>query len=701
MVKSLALSLHPVNRLFNALSAARSNRHRHFIHLDGEREPTEKIVNDFINLAEISEAIIITSPLQEQNQIRQYLGRDSELFVYYAHSGFDPNLFAAVAATVSGGGLILLLTPPLDQWALSPNPIHRRILVHPHSEDDLDNRYLKRLTIQLNRSNIESISAKSIAPLQSTIKPTEITAIPDTLEQAELIKRISRHLEEKKPHPILLTAERGRGKSAALGIIAAQLLKDGLRIVITAAHKKMLVNLYRHLNITLEKLSSEESPADNITFIAPDQILRQHPKFDLLIVDEAAALPISMLTQLINEQPHALLASTVHGYEGSGMGFLHRFTKVLDRKTPGWLALNLTTPIRWSLDDPAEKQINRLLLLDADTESVIKTDVIDIDNLQWQRLNRDELIINEQKLRQIYSLLVSAHYQTTPFDLYQILDGPNIQLYSLENDQQLLGVIVAAEEGQLKSDLCREILYGRRRPKGHLLPQTLIAHQGLDEAGGARYLRIIRIAVEPHYQRRRLGSHMLTQLREELKGEGYDLFGASCGATESLLIFWITNGFNPHYIGQQRGLSSGSYAVNLLSALSSRGSDILRRAKRQFSRHLQIHLQRNLCDLEAEITAILLAECDLNTAIDLNDYFRDIHLFSEGERQPETVIASLQQAAQHLLSGPLPDTDRVLLNGYLFQNRPFHDIEGCHGKREGTQRLRKLFFDYLSQFRKP
>ncbi|MCG7973391.1 MAG: DUF1726 domain-containing protein, partial [Candidatus Thiodiazotropha taylori] len=37
--------------------------------------------------------------------------------MYNAFSGFDPDAFGAVSGTLTGGGLLLLLTPSLDHWA--------------------------------------------------------------------------------------------------------------------------------------------------------------------------------------------------------------------------------------------------------------------------------------------------------------------------------------------------------------------------------------------------------------------------------------------------------------------------------------------------------------------------------------------------------------------------------------------------------
>ena len=60
-------------------------------------------------------------------------------------------------------------------------------------------------------------------------------------------------------------------------------------------------------------------------------------------------------------------------------------------------------------------------------------------------------------------------------------------------------------EGGFDRELAQQIYDGRRRPRGHLLPQTLSAHAGLGEAPRLRCARVIRIAVHPAVQKRGLG----------------------------------------------------------------------------------------------------------------------------------------------------------------------------------------------------
>src|SRR5690606_39452487 len=45
------------------------------------------------------------------------VGMELDALVFDACAGFDPDLFGAASGTVRGGGLVVLCTPPLAEWA--------------------------------------------------------------------------------------------------------------------------------------------------------------------------------------------------------------------------------------------------------------------------------------------------------------------------------------------------------------------------------------------------------------------------------------------------------------------------------------------------------------------------------------------------------------------------------------------------------
>ena len=72
---------------------------------------------------------------------------------------------------------------------------------------------------------------------------------------------------------------------------------------------------------------------------------------DLVVVDEAASLPVFMLTRILDKGVPIVFSTTLHGYEGAGMGFSIMFRKELKRRYQDWLEIELAQPVRWSSAD--------------------------------------------------------------------------------------------------------------------------------------------------------------------------------------------------------------------------------------------------------------------------------------------------------------------------------------------------------------
>lgn len=141
---------------------------------------------------------------------------------------------------------------------------------------------------------------------------------------------------------ISLTAGRGRGKSAALGISLASAIIYGFsNIFVTAPTPENLTSVFEFLFKGLDALNYKEqqdyeilsstNPEFNnavvrvnihrdhrqtIQYIRPQDYAKL-AQAELLIIDEAAAIPITIVKQLMG--PYlVLLSSTINGYEGTG-----------------------------------------------------------------------------------------------------------------------------------------------------------------------------------------------------------------------------------------------------------------------------------------------------------------------------------------------------------------------------------------------
>jgi tRNA(Met) cytidine acetyltransferase len=78
------------------------------------------------------------------SKVSRLLGQELQVLVIDAYDGFDPDAVGAAVGALVGGGLLLLLTPPLAQWRDYPDPQHARITVAPYGPEAVTGRLLQR-----------------------------------------------------------------------------------------------------------------------------------------------------------------------------------------------------------------------------------------------------------------------------------------------------------------------------------------------------------------------------------------------------------------------------------------------------------------------------------------------------------------------------------------------------------------------------
>ena len=242
-----------------------------------------------------------------QSALRQYLGTECDLLVFDALDGFDPDAFGAACGLLVGGGWFFLLTPDIDRWPGAPDAQKKNLAVYPRDAGEVGGRYIQRLIsvmasdgacrVLRQGDRLLSMDAPAITGIQA---PAEGM----TPDQRAAVAEIEKTAAGGKP--LVLAADRGRGKSAALGFgIAALLTRRRLRIIVTAPGKAAVQALFRHAG----------AYASEVDYCAPDDLVRRNPVCDLLLVDEAAAIPASILGRLLARYPRVVFSTTEHGYE--------------------------------------------------------------------------------------------------------------------------------------------------------------------------------------------------------------------------------------------------------------------------------------------------------------------------------------------------------------------------------------------------
>lgn len=643
----------------------------------------------------------------ENRQALEHLGRELELLIYDAFSGFDPDALGALGGTLRGGGLLLLLTPPLCRWHDYPDPEHRRVAVAGYELEAIRGHFLGRLAGILQNDPRALVISDTTPP--QTLSPPAPSAAPPTArdfgicrseDQQRAVAEILRLARGHRRRPLVLSADRGRGKSAALGIAAAELLRQGCRrILVTGPRRSAADSLFEQIRRLLPESNSR---GDRVVlgealldYSAPDHLLARHPPAELLLVDEAAAIPTPLLEGLLEAYPRIVFATTIHGYEGTGRGFALRFKAHLDRHTPQWRELWLRQPIRWAAGDPLEGLLFRLLALDARPAEDATMQEATPESVRVEHFAPARLLQDEEELRQLFGLLVLAHYRTTPLDLRHLLDGPNLEILLLRQGSAVAGVALLAAEGNFEKALAAQIWAGHRRPRGHLLAQSLAAHVGLPSAPGLRGLRVMRIAIHPAARRRGLGRRLLGEIRAFAANRGCDYLGTSFGASEALLDFWRQGGYRPVRLGLQCGASSGGHSVIFIDPLSPAGREMAAAAVVRFSRQLPALLGDPLRGLPPELAAKLFAAGgDAPPPPIEADEWLDLAGFAYARRGYETSLPEIWKLSLlGLRSGGLSPPEARLLILRVVQRRPWPECArlcGLGGRAETEGRLRRI-----------
>jgi tRNA(Met) cytidine acetyltransferase len=608
------------------------------------------------------------------------LGTELDALVFDAWSGFDPDAFGALTGSIKGGGILLLLTPPFRHWPGYADPQNERISVAPYAAERLSGRFLTRL-VRLLRSD----PSVMIWEQRGCVKKPHLDHTPavrqdrveppcKTIDQQRAVEAVIKVVTGHRRRPVVLTSDRGRGKSAAFGIAAARLIQRGhSRILLTGPRLQSVAAVMEHAR----RLLPAESKA--IRYVAPDELLRQPEQADLVLVDEAAAIPTPLLESLLRRHARIAFSTTIHGYEGTGRGFALRFSRILDKYTNSWKAMPLSAPIRWSADDPLERLVFRMLALDANATSDDVLQDVETGECTIERLNRDRLLEDEQALSELFGLLIQAHYRTRPLDLRHLLDGPNLSVYVLWLRRHVVGTALVAEEGGFDAQTAREIWAGRRRPHGHLLPETLAVHQGLIDAPLLRCARIMRIAVHPMLQRRGLGKRLVTHITEQARCDGNAYIGSCFGVTSDLLSFWAGMGWSPARLSIQRGSSSGAHSLVMLKPLAAAGEKLLVTARERFAAQFPHQLGDSLRDFDASLACSLM-QCAGGSAAEPSEAdLLDVRAFAFEQRLLEVSIGSLWRWACRVLmassrASRLDENELVLLVMRILQK---HDWQAC------------------------
>ncbi|PRQ49031.1 putative tRNA(Met) cytidine acetyltransferase [Rosa chinensis] len=530
------------------------------------------------------------------------LGNTFGMCILQDFEAVTPNLLARTIETVEGGGLIILLLRSLTSLTnlyTMVMDVHDRFRTESHSQ--ATGRFNERFLLSLAscKACVVMDDELNILPISSHIR--SITPVP-VKEDSEGISESERELKDLKEQlsdafpvgplikkcctldqgnavatfldaildkalrsTVALLAARGRGKSAALGLAIAGAIAAGYsNIFVTAPSPENLKTLFEfvckgldaldykeHLDYDVEKSSNPalkkatlkinifKQHRQTIQYIQP----HEHEKLsqvELLVVDEAAAIPLPVVKSLLG--PYLVfLSSTVNGYEGTGRSLSLKLLQQLEEQSlmsangpiSGRLfkKIELKESIRYASGDPVESWLGGLLCLDI-TNSIPKLNGLPAPNeCDLYYVNRDTLFSyhkdSELFLQRMMALYVASHYKNSPNDLQLMADAPAHHLFVLlgpvdESKNQLpdiLCVIQVSLEGQISRKSAIKSLSDGHQPFGDQIPWKF-CEQFQDTVfptlSGAR---IVRIATHPSAMKIGYGSQAVELLTRYYEGQ--------------------------------------------------------------------------------------------------------------------------------------------------------------------------------------
>ncbi|XP_043938781.1 RNA cytidine acetyltransferase [Protopterus annectens] len=548
------------------------------------------------------------------NETHKILGNTYGMCVLQDFEALTPNLLARTIETVEGGGAIIILLRTmhsLKQLYTMIMDVHSRYRTEAHQ--DVVGRFNERFILSLasckncivlddqlnilpissHIANIVPIPPKSqedglstrdieLRELKESLQDTQpVGVLVDCCKTVDQVKAVLKFIEavsEKTLRStVALTAARGRGKSAAMGLAIAGAVAFGYsNIFVTSPSPDNLHTLFEfvfkgfdamhyqeHLDYEIiQSLNPEFAKAvvrvnifkehrQTIQYIHPADSMKLG-QAELVVIDEAAAIPLPLVKNLLG--PYLVfMASTINGYEGTGRSLSLKLIQQL-RQQSAQSQVNMTAEnkatsiakltsvrtlhevslqesIRYAQGDSVEKWLNDLLCLDCLNIPRILSGCPLPESCDLYFVNRDTLFCyhkaSEAFLQKMMALYVASHYKNSPNDLQMLSDAPAHQLFCLlppvsptQNSlPEVLAVIQVCLEGEISRQSILSSLSRGKKASGDLIPWTVSEQFQDPDFGSLSGGRIVRIAVHPDYQGMGYGSRALQLLQMYYEGK--------------------------------------------------------------------------------------------------------------------------------------------------------------------------------------
>ncbi|XP_076664130.1 RNA cytidine acetyltransferase l(1)G0020 [Andrena cerasifolii] len=537
------------------------------------------------------------------HETHKILGNTYGMCILQDFEAITPNLLARTIETVEGGGIIVFLLQSvnsLKQLYTMNMDVHQRLRTEAHQNvvGRFNERFLlslascKRCLVVDDQLNVLPLSShnlkvEAVQKLPSSEEQPELNALKESLQDTQpisslvnccktidqakaLLKFIECISEKTLRSTVSLTAARGRGKSAALGLAIAGAITFGYsNIYISSPSPENLNTLFEfvfkgfdalgyqeHLDYGLVQSTNPEfnkatvrvnvfrDHRQTVQYIHPTDAHKLN-QAELLVIDEAAAIPLPYVKAMLG--PYLIfLASTINGYEGTGRSLSLKLLQQLRSQTAGSNSheksdkqqnekivigrqlneLTLEESIRYKPGDSIEQWLSDLLCLNATTNAPMLSGCPPPDMCQLYYINRDTLFsyhkASELFLQRLVALYVASHYKNSPNDLQMMSDAPAHHLFCLlgpvdssrKTLPEILVVIQVCLEGEVSKRTINDGLVRGRRAAGDLIPWTVAQQYQDQDFPALAGARVVRIATHPDYHGMGYGSRALELLKQ-------------------------------------------------------------------------------------------------------------------------------------------------------------------------------------------
>lgn len=552
-------------------------------------------------------------------ETHKILGSTYGMCILQDFEALTPNLLARTVETVEGGGAVVILLrtmKSLRKLYTMTMDVHARYRTEAHQ--DVVGRFNERFLLSMmsckncmviddqfnllplssHMINMQPVPAKSledaISPelqelrdlkesLQDTQPVGALINTCKTLDQGKALLKFVEAISEKTLRStVVMTAARGRGKSAALGLAISTAVGFGYsNIFVTAPSPENLKTVFEFIFKGFDALEYQEhldyeiiqstNPEFNKAIVRVN-IFRDHRQTiqyihpgdahklgqaELVCIDEAAAIPLPLVQNLLG--PYLVfMSSTINGYEGTGRSLSLKLVQQLRQQSATYggglkqlqKAANMNSKseslssasgrvlhevvlnesIRYANGDPVEQWLNGLLCLDATSVPRISSGCPLPETCDLYYVNRDTLFsyhkASEAFLHRIMALYVSSHYKNTPNDLQLLSDAPAHHIFvllgAINPDQtalpEVLCVVQVCLEGEISKTSILNSLSRGQRASGDLIPWTISQQFQDHDFPGLSGGRVVRIATHPDYQGMGYGTRALKLLEQYYEG---------------------------------------------------------------------------------------------------------------------------------------------------------------------------------------